>query len=488
VNADDRRDEARSRDWSVLDVVAMSSITLIAGILRVARLGDPSSLVFDETYYAKDSCLYAGNAKSVCTIDAEQTLVHPPLGKVLLSWGIDAFGYDSFGWRIAAAVVGTLTVALLYLLARKALGSSLGAAVASGLLTIDLLHIVQSRLAMLDSFVPFFGVAALLFAIYDRDRDRTSQVRRTLRPWRLAAGIAAGLATASKWSGAFFVIAALALTIAWELSASRADAEDKRLVRFLRAEGPSIFVYLVIVPMITYAATFVGRLDGSWLSMPFAEGSWIDALVDRHLYMFDYHHNLQASHPYESPPWSWPLLKRPVSYFFKMAENGDYMEILGTGSPFVWWTSLLALVFVAVRWIRSRSFKGPEGLILAGFGFAYLPWFLVAGDREAVFIFYLLPAIPFMCLAIGYLAAKVQPFWEGKAAIALYCAIALALFAFYKPLLYKEPIPRSQWLQRIWIFDNCDRGSVETNDETGSATGSTARGESNPPPSGWCWI
>ena len=44
----------------------------------------------------------------------------------------------------------------------------LAAALASGLLAVDLLHFVQSRVSMLDIFVPMFGVAGFLFLTYDR--------------------------------------------------------------------------------------------------------------------------------------------------------------------------------------------------------------------------------------------------------------------------------------------------------------------------------
>ena len=45
---------------------------------------------------------------------------------ILIYWanpvyGIRLFGYDEFGWRIAAATAGTLGVALLYLLLRRLL-------------------------------------------------------------------------------------------------------------------------------------------------------------------------------------------------------------------------------------------------------------------------------------------------------------------------------------------------------------------------------
>src|SRR5918992_2163401 len=205
------------RGWAPVDTLALIAVTALGGALRLTRLDLPKAIMFDETYYAKDACFYLNLSQNVCGVESEQTLVHPPLGKWLLAGGIKLFGYDSFGWRFAAVIAGTITIALLYVVARKLLGSTLGAGIASGLLAVDLLHLVQSRIAMLDIFVPMFGLAAFLFLLFDRDRllgAASSAARLGLRrPWRVAAGAAAGMAVASKWSGGLFVISAIALAL-----------------------------------------------------------------------------------------------------------------------------------------------------------------------------------------------------------------------------------------------------------------------------------
>jgi dolichyl-phosphate-mannose-protein mannosyltransferase len=214
-----------ARRWSRADTIALTAITTLAAVLRFVRLGDPDSIVFDETYYAKDSCWYALTSASVCDVEGDQTAgVHPPLGKWLLAAGIKIFGYDSFGWRFAAGIAGVVAIALLYVLARRLLRSTVAASLTTILLAVDLLHFVQSRIAMLDVFVPLFGLAGVLFAVIDRDRalvgeSREAKGHRIRRPWRLAAGVAAGAATASKWSGVFFVVLIVFLSFVWEFSA-----------------------------------------------------------------------------------------------------------------------------------------------------------------------------------------------------------------------------------------------------------------------------
>lgn len=496
----------RASTWTRADTFALAAIALAAGILRLVRLDDPKELVFDETYYAKDACWYVTSSPTLCGIDIESTLVHPPLAKWLLAVGIRLFGYDSFGWRISAAIAGTLTVLLLYLLAKKLLNSTVGASLTAGLLAIDLLHFVESRIAMLDIFVPLFGVAAVLFIVYDRDRLVDKEVAGSAtglveRPWRIAAGIAAGAALASKWSGGFFIVLVLVLSIVWEIAARREREEPRPVLTTFRREGASVFVWLLVIPVLVYCFTYLGRLPVAKEGdiCPQRTGHWVNRLVEQQKCMLGFHKDLTSNHSYQSPAWSWLALKRPVSYYFETDPNGDYKEIFATGSPFVWWTSIVALAAVFVAWIRRRTWRGPEGVILAGFVFTYVPW-LAAGllsDRSAVFLFYLLPTIPFMCLALGYVASRLGRSWEAKAAIALFSAAAIWFFIFYYPLLTKVPLPQPQWDKRIWIFDDCDKPATDpttslitetTGGKTSVRTTFTTGTNEDLPPDGWCWI
>jgi dolichyl-phosphate-mannose--protein O-mannosyl transferase len=189
--------------WSVLDTVLVAGITALASVLRLAHITRPSGFVFDE-FYASDACLYLRGPSGGCMTATEISVAHPPLAKWLIAVGIRLFGFNPAGWRFAPFVAGTLSVAVLYLLARRLLGSTPGAALAAVLLTFDFLHFVMSRTAMLDVFVVLFGLTAFVCLLYDRDR---TAVPRTgfpaqvwARPWLLGAGLAAGAAVACKWS------------------------------------------------------------------------------------------------------------------------------------------------------------------------------------------------------------------------------------------------------------------------------------------------
>ncbi|MCU1633042.1 MAG: Phospholipid carrier-dependent glycosyltransferase, partial [Micrococcaceae bacterium] len=223
-------------------------MALLGGILRFVRLDEPGSLVFDETYYVKDaySMLQSGyerawpeNANDSFNagdpdvlLDSPNYVVHPPVGKWMIAFGMLLFGSDNaFGWRFSAALIGTVSVLLLAFVAQRMFGSALLGAAAGLLLAVDGHHIVESRTSLLDIFLSFWLLAAFSALLLDRDDGRRRLGRRLsapagrdggsapsraqlaygpflgLRPWRLAAGVCLGLALGTKWSAIPFIAA-----------------------------------------------------------------------------------------------------------------------------------------------------------------------------------------------------------------------------------------------------------------------------------------
>ena len=473
--------------WTRDDWIVLALVTLAGGLLRLARIWRPETIVFDEIHYAQDACLLVIGSADTCGRDFYAS-AHPPLGELLIAAGIALFGYDALGWRVAALVAGTLTIALTYLLARRLLGSTLGAAVASVLLAVDFLHFVHSRIAMLDIFVALFTTAAFTFAVLDRDAlsDATAAGRSPGifrgRWWRFAAGAAGGAAAACKWSGVLALVGVLLLLVAWEIAASLRERRGRPAagaiaLAFVRG-APSAFVALAVVPLLVYFASHLVTIDGEFLAAPWHEGSWVRNVVERQISMVRFHFTLQSHHPYESPGWSWLLIKQPVAYHFD-TYRGDYQEILAMGNPLAWWPSIPALGFVIYRWLRSRTILGAETVIGVGFLVTLLPWIVVLGVRNAVFLFYVLPTVSFVCLAIAYLVRSVWHRRAGRIATGVYLAAVLAAFAFYYPVLAAVPTPPGAWQARI-LFNDCqtDAGFRAIPDDESSQ---------GPAPPGWCW-
>ena len=206
-------------------------------------------------------------------------IVHPEVGKWLIALGEKAFGMDPFGWRIAAAVVGSLMVLVMCRLARRMTGSTAARRWSPGLLLcFDGLQFVLSRLALLDIFLAFFMLCAVHCLVADRDwyrarlarlvpdqvgrhRRRAGPVRGLLfRPWLLAAGVCWGLAIGTKWT-ALYPLAAFGLLVGSGApapagpSASAARCCGRRSPTASRRSSASCWSACVV-----YVATWTGWL------------------------------------------------------------------------------------------------------------------------------------------------------------------------------------------------------------------------------------
>lgn len=478
--------------WTRLDTVLLVTVSAVAAGIRLLGLDHPAALVFDEIFYAQNACLLLADPE-VCGIAEPLSNAHPPLGQWLVAAGIAVTGYDPFGWRIASVVAGTATVALTYLLARLVIRSesarlaAVGATVAAGLLAIDVLHLVQSRIAMLDVFLAMFVLAAFVAVILDlRSSPRPGRggMGQWLfgRPWRLVAGVLIGCAVAVKWSGVYSALGVVLLIVAAETVARRKDdAGGQRgwVASFraaFRAEGLRTVVLLGAVPLLVYLATYIGVADGSVVAVPWREGSWFYDVAHHQVAMARFHAGLEGHHPYESPSWSWFLLKRPVAFWF--ADGSTYEHILALGNPLVWWPGLAVFGWLGVSWLRGHRSLGVSVLLVGALS-AYLPWLVLGFARSQIFLWYVLPTLPFLYAAVGMAIVRWRGWARGLLVISL--AAALAGFLFFWPIATASPLSPDDWRLRMWFMD-CERPgapTLELPDDTIN---------SGPPPDGWCWI
>ena len=357
---------------------ATLAVTLVAGFLRLWKLGTPQEFLFDETYYAKDAWSlirhgyttgYVQDADEKITdgtvtgifTDSPSMIVHPEAGKWLIALGEQTFGMDAFGWRVASAVVGTLMVLVMIRLVRRLTGSTLLGCTAGLLLCFDGLHFVMSRLALLDIFLAFFLLCAVACLVADRDWGRLRMAQRVpadhrttpsdwgpvrglrFRPWRLAAGVFFGLAVATKWN-ALFPIAAFGLLVwAWDAGARRSLGVRRAWLRSAVVDAIPAFFYLIVVALVVYVLSWTGWLLhaaeyeaalsdtqygaywGSYLEQD-ATG-FLPELVESLRSLWNYHQDVytfhtrgltDATHVYQSHPGGWLILNRPVGVDAKL--------------------------------------------------------------------------------------------------------------------------------------------------------------------------
>jgi dolichyl-phosphate-mannose--protein O-mannosyl transferase len=80
-------------------------------------------------------------------------------------------------------------------------------------------------------------------------------------------------------------------------------------------------------------------------------------------------------------------------------------------------------------------------------------------DGRTMFLFYALPATPFLALSValaaGWLiggpdASRTRRRW-GTVAVGAHLALVVANFAWLYPLLAAQTLPYAQWYSRIWF-------------------------------------
>ncbi|WP_345573292.1 dolichyl-phosphate-mannose--protein mannosyltransferase [Nonomuraea rosea] len=495
-------------------------IALFGGILRFVRLGEPKAVVFDETFYIKDAYsllkhgverTMLGNAdnpiadKRLITgnldifqhcpkqVDCASFVAHPPLGKWMIGAGEWLFGMTPFGWRFAAALVGTLSILIMARVARRMTRSTLLGCLGGLLLALDGLHLVLSRTALLDIFLMFWVLAGFACLVADRDWARRRLAgwyesapiselgpRLGLRPWRVAAGVCLGAACAVKWSGIFFLIAFAVMSVMWDMGARRALGLRQPYRGALSYDVPGGFAALAVAPAVTFLASWTGWFvtAGGWgrnweqatSAGPFffvidSARSWLKYQTQ----VLGYHSGLEAYHPYMSEPWQWPLLLRPVSFYYPpdlpasaCGANDCSQAVLGVGTPALWYGAVLALIAIITWYVATRDWRA--GATLLGFGAGWLPWFYyaIAGNRT-MYLFYMIPVVPFMVLAIvlaaglvlGRAGASSGRRSAGAAAVGGFALIVLINFWWLQPVLTAETITQAEWwarmLMRSWV-------------------------------------
>lgn len=505
---------AVARDRHLLGWAGPIGLAVLAFVLRVWNLGFPNRLLFDETYYAKDaySLLHHGYVRDWSEdvnddfargdfsgmLDLPTQIVHPDGGKWMIALGQWVFGTDSFGWRISAAVAGALTVLVLARLVLRLTGSLVASWLAGLLLTLDGVHFVLSRTALLDVFLCLWVVVAVSCLVADRDWIAARLDRfHTWRPWQVAAGVSLGLACSVKWSGVYVLAVAGLAIVLWEVHARRAAwrADPGALRRpglvltTLRVGAPA-FVTLVGLALVVYVLSWTGWLvhheayelrfgrgygdTPAWGSYVGTDpGSWwgetwnaLRSLWHFHVMAFDFHtgdYLAGQTHPYQSHPLGWLVLERPVGVDAQNdlpaascgapADSSCMREVLVLGNPLVWWSGVLAVVGSLLAWMRTR--RWPWSLPALGLVATWLPWFASA-DRP-IFLFYAVVILPFMIIAIALVVDGLRRALHGRARTALHVVLALyvvavvVLFVYFHPIWTDDLVSYDQWRDRMWF-------------------------------------
>jgi dolichyl-phosphate-mannose-protein mannosyltransferase len=516
-------------------------IAVLAGFTRFWALGFPpgrnhipkNGMNFDEVYYATE-------AQELLRYGYEDNrgymfIVHPTLGKWLIAaseWLWDdprnshEYLSNSLGWRIAPALFGCLGVIMLTRIVRRIMRSNLFGFIAGLLMALEGMSLVLARTAILDIFLQTFVIAAFGALVLDRERMRARLAALiadgadlgagvpTLgpRPWRMVAGVMLGFACAVKWTGAYFFIAFILMSIIWDRAALKSAGVRHPGGNWLHRSVLPALGSLIAVPVGAYLLTYLGwfagengwnrhwtdthgtsaRLNLLGVRVPFNWG-WVPSplrsLGWNTLDAYRFHVGLDSGHAYASNPWSWLVLGRPVDFYYDSTAKtcgaaSCSREVLLIGTPLMWWAFVPMLLWLAWHWLTTRDWRAAS--VWVAFLAGWVVWFQHLG--RTMFLFYMAPLVPFLIIGVTLaLGAMLGPALEprpvrdraaeqadpdlgseadesedayyravrrrrwGIAGISIYLALVVLDFAWMWPIFTGGLLTYDEWHAHMWL-------------------------------------
>jgi dolichyl-phosphate-mannose--protein O-mannosyl transferase len=280
--------------------------------------------------------------------------------------------------------------------------------------------------------------------------------------------ISLGLASATKWSGLYYIVAFFLWALYLDYLQERAIENQTPIKSALQAALPKRLAQYGLITVATYVASWSGWFftNNGW-DRNWSNKSWgiVPAVLRNfwhyHAEILGFHQNLHDRHPYMSNPWSWLIQGRPTSFFYatpKGCGGGNCSrEVLALGTPLIWWSAIFA-IFVLIGYAISKRDQIAQFILLL-IGAGWLPWFTF--QKRTMFTFYTIAFEPFIILAVVYAIARAtggpqlsisknEIKWRWRLVLIYLIAVALC-FAYFAPLYFGNTIAYHDWYAKMWF-------------------------------------
>ncbi len=318
------------------------------------------------------------------------------------------------------------------------------------------------------TFVATPGSAVMEIAFPGDPARGIARIRETLsgdspQRWMLLLALSSACLASCKWNGLFdfFVIWGCAGFVVSQPYWSRVAAAFGGAKTGPANRRPALYgnPFGISLDVLVTSMLFVAMTIYTLCYIPFFSlGKTLDDLIGLQQQMYWYHANLKATHPYGSSWWQWPILQRPISYYYHDFRSGAALqnakaccvaEILALPNPLVWWSGLVSVPALAYFAWRERS-KGFT-LLVSAYVLQWLPWII---SPRVAFEYHFFPNLAIICLANAVLLQRVWRLgtpgvvWP-KVVVYGYAAGTVAVFAFFYPVLAGLHVPWNVWDARM---------------------------------------
>lgn len=399
----------------------------------VDEIGYMNSTYFDELYFARTAYDYVNGLPA-----SEWT--HPPLAKLIQAIPIYFIGMTPFAYRLTSVIFGMLLVLTIYYFAKLIFKNRLYATFAGLLITFENFHLVQSRIGTTDSMLILFMVLSSLFMYKYICLDEKSSFKIKVINLFLS-GLFFGLSISVKWTGFYL---GLGICIAFFVKFIF-DLTTKNRNDYLKII-PLCIIFYIVIPCLIYSL--------SYFLFPNMETRMVNnfsSLILQIKDMYQFHSTLDASHPFSSRWYTWPIMYKPVWYHIEYLSNGLKSTIAAIGNPAIWWFGIFAFIYLVISGIRKldRDKLYLVTIILC----LFLPYAFIG---RVMFLYHYYPVIPFLILGITmfikYINEKVGRTWIMYA----YLGVVIVLFFMFYPVTTGIPVSNEyieslKWFSS-WIF------------------------------------
>src|SRR5579863_185374 len=372
---------ASSRDVSVPARIYRHpiAIAIIFGLVALPLLlfgiSTPPMMFYDEGYFVPEAKVFVHGAQ-----DPPQQ--KPPLGKLLLSLGIRAFGDNAFGWRVAGAVCGALALVAVFLWTYVLLRDTQLACLAAGLTVFNNFWFVMSRIGMMDAFLMLFLTWSLVAFTASLVLDLSVGRRRFLF---CSSGVLLGLAGACKWNAidtlAVFVVVTFGLLWVAHRPTAHANSSLLGYADKIRQIGvPVLLLGLVVAPIASYSLSYWPLCIA--IHRPFN----VHELIAMHISIWHFNTTTISNRAITLPWYVWPFNLNPQRALSYLVAN-----------PVVGWGGLAAMAICVWRFCKAITFQ--EGFVFLLFAANYLQWAVT--PEKGVFYYYYYPSLLILGVAIA---------------------------------------------------------------------------------------
>lgn len=471
------------------DYAIMLSLLIAAIAVRAFRLTKISSVIFDEVHYF--------NFTNYILRREYFFDVNPVFGKLIIAFIANLFGYDgtvknvelgqkiaahqAFAGRISSVIFGSLTIPVFYRVCRLLHLSIPGSVLGSLFILLDCMHIIQSRIIMVDSALVFFSCLSLLFALYLWNAKNVVVIKRGSVTVRDAAsvaiflvftGICCGLAVSVRWTA--FAAPLLIFTISM-FGVGPFCLEPLNELELLVLYGSAFLAYCGSFAVFLWHVNQTGPGD-NFMSEEFqrcihGSAKWIGErgctmsmwrrIWELNATIFRYSKGIRGNDKWGSSWFQWIANWRGALYYRTTQEEEGTLSMIYLLMNPMMATSIdsFMLVYVGALFMTVRyrkTYAIPEALkehlrrgavMFFGWIASMLPTMVVYRSGP---VYQYLPGL-FFAQALASVGFDIIPPFARPAMSLALAIILVAAFIYWSPWVYAIPLPHARHVQRQWF-------------------------------------